>query len=172
MVGMSFSSDFPLLSRAQNMLSSEFELVMVSVASLHFVGFFIGLSPNDGTHVSTAPQGTARYVDLEYYECYQLTDKIDFYSFGVILIESYPHKGSGEGIEWAVREALAFTTFLVEGNHIRLSGQDVETGTFSHRHFVIHDQETGAKYSLLDHVMTNQNEEMFTMSNMYILMVV
>ncbi|KAM3359659.1 hypothetical protein P3S68_019370 [Capsicum galapagoense] len=54
------------------------------------------LSPNDATHVSTTPQGTARYVDLEYYECYQLTDKIDFYSFGVILIESYPHKGSGK----------------------------------------------------------------------------
>ncbi|KAK4476663.1 hypothetical protein RD792_015823 [Penstemon davidsonii] len=69
---------------------------------------------------------------------------------------------TGEGIDWAVGEALAFATLLVEGNHVRLSGQDVERGTFSHRHSVIHDQETGEKYCPLDHVMINQNEEMFT----------
>ncbi|CAI0443075.1 unnamed protein product [Linum tenue] len=72
---------------------------------------------------------------------------------------------TGEGIDWAVGEALAFATLLVEGNHVRLSGQDVERGTFSHRHSVIHDQETGEKYCPLDHVVMNQNEEMFTVSN-------
>ncbi|XVE52713.1 hypothetical protein DITRI_Ditri02bG0145300 [Diplodiscus trichospermus] len=59
-------------------------------------------------------------------------------------------------------EALAFAALLVEGNHVRLSGQDVERGTFSHRHAMIHDQETGKKYCPLDHVTENQNEEMFT----------
>ncbi|PWA95636.1 2-oxoglutarate dehydrogenase, E1 component [Artemisia annua] len=72
---------------------------------------------------------------------------------------------TGEGVDWAVAEALAFATLLVEGNHVRLSGQDVERGTFSHRHSVIHDQETGERYCPLDHVMTNQNQEMFTVSN-------
>ncbi|KAI3781921.1 hypothetical protein L2E82_11949 [Cichorium intybus] len=72
---------------------------------------------------------------------------------------------SGEGVDWAVAEALAFATLLVEGNHVRLSGQDVERGTFSHRHSVIHDQETGERYCPLDHVMTNQHPEMFTVSN-------
>ncbi|CAM8929696.1 unnamed protein product [Rhodiola kirilowii] len=72
---------------------------------------------------------------------------------------------TGEGIDWAVGEALAFATLLIEGNHVRLSGQDVERGTFSHRHAVVHDQETGEKYCPLDHVMMNQNEEMFTVSN-------
>ena len=72
---------------------------------------------------------------------------------------------TGEGIDWAVGEALAFATLLIEGNHVRLSGQDVERGTFSHRHSVLHDQETGEKYCPLDHVMMNQNEEMFTVSN-------
>lgn len=72
---------------------------------------------------------------------------------------------TGEGIDWAVGEALAFATLLVEGNHVRLSGQDVERGTFSHRHSVVHDQETGEKYCPLDHVIMNQNEEMFTVSN-------
>ncbi|KAH9326339.1 hypothetical protein KI387_006517 [Taxus chinensis] len=70
-----------------------------------------------------------------------------------------------EGVDWAVGEALAFATLLVEGNHVRLSGQDVERGTFSHRHAVLHDQETGARYCPLDHVVMKQNEEMFTVSN-------
>ncbi|VFQ81229.1 unnamed protein product [Cuscuta campestris] len=72
---------------------------------------------------------------------------------------------TGEGVDWALGEALAFATLLVEGNHVRLSGQDVERGTFSHRHSVLHDQETGEKYCPMDHVMMNQNEEMFTVSN-------
>ena len=72
---------------------------------------------------------------------------------------------TGEGIDWAVAEALSLATLLVEGNHVRLSGQDVERGTFSHRHAVVHDQETGEKYCPLDHVIMNQNEELFTVSN-------
>ncbi|KAE8676346.1 hypothetical protein F3Y22_tig00111618pilonHSYRG00007 [Hibiscus syriacus] len=72
---------------------------------------------------------------------------------------------TGEGLDWAMGEALAFATLVVEGNHVRLSGQDVERGTFSHRHSVIHDQETGEQYCPLDHVIINQNEEMFTVSN-------
>ncbi|KAK7273057.1 hypothetical protein RIF29_14103 [Crotalaria pallida] len=72
---------------------------------------------------------------------------------------------TGEDIDWGMAEALAFATLLVEGNHVRLSGQDVERGTFSHRHSVVHDQTTGDKYCPLDHVIMNQNEEMFTVSN-------
>ncbi|KAE8701551.1 2-oxoglutarate dehydrogenase, E1 component isoform 5 [Hibiscus syriacus] len=52
-----------------------------------------------------------------------------------------------------------------KGNHVRLTGQDVERGTFSHRHSVIHDQETGEQYCPLDRVTINQNAEMFTVSN-------
>lgn len=72
---------------------------------------------------------------------------------------------TGEGVDWAVAEALAFATLLVEGNHVRLSGQDVERGTFSHRHSVLHDQESGEIYCPLDHVVMNQDPEMFTVSN-------
>ncbi|XP_021909071.1 LEAF RUST 10 DISEASE-RESISTANCE LOCUS RECEPTOR-LIKE PROTEIN KINASE-like 1.2 isoform X2 [Carica papaya] len=45
------------------------------------------LFPTDVTHVSTAPQGTPGYVDPEYHQCYQLTEKSDVFSYGVVLIE-------------------------------------------------------------------------------------
>ncbi len=50
------------------------------------------------------------------------------------------------GIEFGHAEALAFATLLTEGVHIRLTGQDTERGTFSHRHLVLHDENTGLKY--------------------------
>ena len=43
-------------------------------------------------------------------------------------------------INWALGEAMAFGSLLREGTHVRLSGQDVERGTFSHRHCVLHHQ--------------------------------
>ncbi|CAJ0587449.1 unnamed protein product, partial [Mesorhabditis spiculigera] len=48
-------------------------------------------------------------------------------------------------VDWAVGEALAFGSLLTEGIHVRLSGQDVERGTFSHRHHVLHDQKIDQK---------------------------
>jgi len=47
---------------------------------------------------------------------------------------------NGKGIDWATAEALAFGSLLLEGTTVRLSGQDCERGTFSHRHAVLHDQ--------------------------------
>lgn len=43
-------------------------------------------------------------------------------------------------IDWALAESMAFGSLLKEGTHVRLSGQDVERGTFSHRHHVLHHQ--------------------------------
>ena len=47
---------------------------------------------------------------------------------------------SGEGIDWATGEALAFGSLLLEGSRIRLSGEDTQRGTFSQRHAVLIDQ--------------------------------
>ena len=50
------------------------------------------------------------------------------------------------GIEFGHAEALAFATLLTDGVHVRLTGQDTERGTFSHRHLVLHDENTGLAY--------------------------
>lgn len=49
-------------------------------------------------------------------------------------------------IDWGHAEALAFASILAEGTPIRLTGQDTERGTFSHRHLVLHDTQTGERY--------------------------
>ena len=70
-----------------------------------------------------------------------------------------------EHVDWATAEALAFATLICEGNHVRLSGQDVERGTFSHRHAVLHDQKTGERYTPLQNVLEDQAQCQFTVSN-------
>lgn len=70
-----------------------------------------------------------------------------------------------EPVDWAFAEALAFSTLLAEGNHVRLSGQDVERGTFSHRHALLHDQSTGARHAPMAHVFPGQKDSQFTVSN-------
>src|SRR6476660_6033638 len=56
------------------------------------------------------------------------------------------------GIDWGQAESLAFASLLVEGIPIRLTGQDTERGTFSHRHDVLHDASTGATFTPLQHL--------------------
>ena len=55
-------------------------------------------------------------------------------------IEALDEEG---GIEFGHAEALAFASLLTEGTHIRLTGQDTERGTFSHRHLAYYDEKTG-----------------------------
>jgi 2-oxoglutarate dehydrogenase E1 component len=59
---------------------------------------------------------------------------------------------TGEGIDWATAEALAFGSLLLEGHPVRLSGQDVERGTFSQRHSVLLDQETEERRTPLNYI--------------------
>ncbi len=60
--------------------------------------------------------------------------------------------GLDGGIDWGHAEALAFASILASGSPIRLTGQDVERGTFSHRHAVLNDQHSGEKYIPLQHL--------------------
>ncbi|KAL1801433.1 hypothetical protein ACET3X_001775 [Alternaria dauci] len=69
----------------------------------------------------------------------------------------------GKNIDMATAEALAFGSLCMEGHHVRVSGQDVERGTFSQRHAVLHDQETEKTYTPLQNLSDDQAT--FTISN-------
>ncbi len=60
--------------------------------------------------------------------------------------------GDAGGIDWGHAEALAFASLLTEGTSVRLTGQDTERATFSHRQAVLHDSESGEIYIPLQHV--------------------
>jgi 2-oxoglutarate dehydrogenase E1 component len=63
---------------------------------------------------------------------------------------------TGEGIDWATGEALAFCSLLLDGHRVRLSGQDSERGTFSQRHSVLIDQESEARHTSFNHIAEKQ----------------
>ncbi len=73
------------------------------------------------------------------------------------LLKSRVEMLSGEGsIDWGLGELLAYGTLAIEGKHVRLSGQDCQRGTFSHRHAVIHDAETGKSLYLMNQLDPKQ----------------
>jgi 2-oxoglutarate dehydrogenase E1 component len=59
-------------------------------------------------------------------------------------------------IDWATGELMAYASLLAEGKTVRMSGQDVKRGTFSHRHAVLFDENTNEQYVRLDHVAAGQ----------------
>ncbi len=63
---------------------------------------------------------------------------------------------SGGGIDWGTAEALAFGSLLIEGHRVRLSGEDCNRGTFSHRHASWIDQQTEERYVPLNHIRDRQ----------------
>ncbi len=59
---------------------------------------------------------------------------------------------SGSEIDWATGESLAFGSLLLAAKPVRLTGQDTERGTFSHRHLVLHDPRSGASWTPMQHL--------------------
>lgn len=55
-------------------------------------------------------------------------------------------------------ELMAYGSILTDGNVVRMSGQDVKRGTFSHRHAVLRDEETNAEYNRLNHFQEKQGQ--------------
>jgi 2-oxoglutarate dehydrogenase E1 component len=55
-------------------------------------------------------------------------------------------------VDWATGELLAYGSLLVDGKEVRMSGQDVQRGTFSHRHAVLRDEENDKPYNRLSHI--------------------
>ena len=61
-------------------------------------------------------------------------------------------------LNWATAEALAYGSLLVDGNPVRVSGQDVQRGTFSHRHAVLHEANTNESYISLNYIQPQQDQ--------------
>ena len=66
-------------------------------------------------------------------------------------------------VDWATGELLAYASLLVEGNIVRMSGQDVKRGTFSHRHAVLRDENSAKEYNRLNHF--NDEQQKFRIYN-------
>jgi 2-oxoglutarate dehydrogenase E1 component len=74
------------------------------------------------------------------------------------LLEGRAEMAQGKPLDWGTGEALAFATLLAQGTRVRLSGQDSRRGTFSHRHAVLTDMESGAEWTPLAHVTEKQGD--------------
>jgi 2-oxoglutarate dehydrogenase E1 component len=73
------------------------------------------------------------------------------------LLQTRQEMAMGERpVDWGMGEALAFGTLVGEGTRVRMSGQDVRRGTFSHRHATLIDYETGDEYTSLEHLSADQ----------------
>ena len=60
-------------------------------------------------------------------------------------------------VDWGMAESLAYASILTSGNMVRITGQDVGRGTFSHRHAVLHDQKTGDAHVPLQNISEDQS---------------
>src|SRR6185437_7371796 len=102
-------------------------------------GVDVGLLHEIGKKITTVPEGFAVHKTIQ-----------RFLDNRAKAIES------GEGIDWATSEALAFCSLLKEGHPVRLSGQDSERGTFSQLHSVLFDQNTEERHTPFNHLGKEQ----------------
>ncbi|EED35998.1 oxoglutarate dehydrogenase (succinyl-transferring), E1 component [Luminiphilus syltensis NOR5-1B] len=73
------------------------------------------------------------------------------------ILDDRTKMGAGAlSINWGFAETMAYATLLVEGYPVRMTGQDIGRGTFSHRHVVLHGQKTGDTYTPLEHLSEDQ----------------
>jgi 2-oxoglutarate dehydrogenase E1 component len=61
-------------------------------------------------------------------------------------------------VDWATGELISYASLLIEAKDVRMSGQDVQRGTFSHRHSVIFDEKTNKEHNRLNHIQEGQNK--------------
>jgi 2-oxoglutarate dehydrogenase E1 component len=107
-----------------------------------------------GVDEEAAPTGVAKPALLRYAEA--LVTAPDGFTINKKLAAQFSKRqaalvADGE-VDWGLAEGLAFASLISEGTPVRLTGQDSERGTFSHRHAVFHDANTNAKYVPLQHL--------------------
>lgn len=117
-------------------------------------GYFGGPEPATDETVTSIPEEVVNDVLLklcEVPEGFQLNNKL-----AKIFEQRQLMATSNKPLDWAAGELLAFGTVSLDGHPIRITGQDSERGTFSHRHANLHDMETNATYMPLQHLNPSQ----------------
>ncbi len=114
-----------------------------------------------GGHVSKADQVSTAVDQSVLSEILKIQTEVpeDFHPHPKIQRLLATRREMAEGsrpLDWGAAESLAFGTAIAEGTRLRLSGQDVGRGTFSHRHAVLHDYEDGHTYIPLQHLAHEQ----------------
>jgi len=74
------------------------------------------------------------------------------------LFNSWSELIKANKIDWSLAELMAYSSILIEGNNVRMSGQDVKRGTFSHRHAILFDEKTNEEYNRLSRLAENQGQ--------------
>ena len=74
------------------------------------------------------------------------------------LFRNIRKQRENDGLDWAMGELLAYGSLLMEGHNIRMSGQDVKRGTFSHRHVIVRDQNKYEPHNRLSRLSENQGQ--------------
>ena len=139
----------------QQMLERSHEQMKTAAAAKEGKGSAPGTVGPKGAAPEPAPQPTAVSMDT----LTRLNDGIHAWPADLHVhprlakqLQKRKETLQGGGIEWGYAEALAFGALLTEGMSIRITGQDAERGTFSHRHSVLHDVEDGRTYTPLQHL--------------------
>lgn len=146
---------FAKLTEAQTKTRAEKPLPYVSVFGGEWKGFKVPTEEDLFKPVATA-------VDAEI--LHALSKKLNTVPTGFHL---HPKLGrfldarlkavtEGKGLDWGNAESLAYASLVQEGHPVRLSGQDAERGTFTHRHSVLNDYENGTKLCLFNHLSSDQ----------------
>ncbi len=135
------------------------EAVARGIVSEPDSSLFVDWSPYIGHDWHTPADTSVKLKDLQ-----DLAHKISTVPDGIqvqrqvakIYDDRRKMAGGALPINWGMAETLAYATMLKEGHRIRLSGQDVGRGTFSHRHAVVHNQKDGQPYIPLQHLAEAQ----------------
>ena len=117
-------------------------------------GFYGGIAPTDGDSETGVPTGKLTYIinkSVEVPQGFQVNRKLER-----VLGRRKEIAAGKQPVDWATAELAAFGSLAIEGHRVRITGQDVGRGTFSHRHAVLHDGESGERFCSLQHISDDQ----------------
>ena len=150
---------------AQGVITAEQAKEMVDEATARLQEAYKAVKESHGGSMiekisQSAPLPTATLVPVDKAQLLQWSDDLvsvpDGFAANKKLITQFERRKATIAekglVDWGMAEALAFSSLLASGVPIRITGQDTERGTFSHRHAVLHDPTTNTEYVPLQHV--------------------